>query len=117
MTYNFGLPRLGLFIGCLVLFFFLGGFTAPEIADDSMLQPAKVNRAWMSCVIMFVVGAGCVSLVDHYVGVMEPSNLRLLYIIIGIVLMAGSFVWQRSPKQSAAGTASATCRSGIGEVS
>jgi hypothetical protein len=37
---------------------------------------------------------------------MEPSNLRLLYVIIGILLMAGSFVWQQSLKQSAAGTPS-----------
>jgi hypothetical protein len=106
MSYNFTLPRLALLAACVIAFFLLGGFARPELSESSFLDPVRVNKGWMLCVIMFLAGAGCVSVVDHFVGLMEPSNLRLLYIIIGILLMAGSFVWQRSLKQSAAGTAS-----------
>jgi hypothetical protein len=103
MSYNFGLYRLALFGACIALFFFLGGFDWPEVGDDSLMNPAQVHKAWMWCVVMFLVGAGSVALVDHNVGLMEPANLRLLYIIIGVLLMAGSFIWQRSLKQGAAG--------------
>jgi hypothetical protein len=106
MSYNFALPRLVLFSACVIAFFLLGGFALPEVSDNSFMDPARVNKAWIWCVIMFLVGAGCVSVVDHFVGLMEPSNLRLLYVIIGILLMAGSFVWQQSLKQGAAGTSS-----------
>lgn len=99
MTYNFSLPRVCLFVGCLAVFMLLGGFSAPDLSDDSLMSPARVQRAWLWCVILFIVGAGSVSLVDHYAGLMEPTNLRLLYIIIGVLLMAGAFVWQRSLKQ------------------
>jgi hypothetical protein len=104
MSYNFTLARLALFAVCVIVFFLLGGFARPDLSEYSYLDPARVNKAWGMCVIMFLVGAGCVSVVDHFVGFMEPSNLRLLYVIIGILLMAGSFVWQQSLKQSAAGT-------------
>lgn len=103
MTYNFAISRLALFAFCLVAFYLLGGFTAPEISEDSMMNPPQVNRAWILCVTLFLVGAGSVSLVDHYVGLMEPSNIRLVYVIIGVLLMGGSFVWQRSLKEGAAG--------------
>jgi hypothetical protein len=108
MSYNFSLPRLALFAACLAAFFLLGGFSPPEISEDSMMHPRNVTRAWMCCVILFLVGAGSVSLVDHYVGLMEPSNIRLVYVIIGVLLMAGSFVWQRSLKQGAAGASPAS---------
>jgi hypothetical protein len=112
MTYNFGLYRLALFGACVALFFLLGGFDRPQYPEDSLMSPSQVNKGWMWCVIMFLVGAGSVSLVDHYVGLMEPANLRLVYIIIGVLLMAGAFMWQRSLKQGAAGPESV--RSAIG---
>lgn len=103
MTYNFTLPRLALFAVCVIAFFLLGGFARPEVSEYLFVDPARVNKAWMFCVIMFLAGAGSVALVDHYVGLMEPTNLRLIYVIIGLLLMGGSFVWQRSLKQGAAG--------------
>jgi hypothetical protein len=105
MSYNFGLSRLVLFAACLAAFFLLGGFAPPEVSLDSFMDPARVNKAWLWCVILFLVGAGSVSVVDHYAGLMEPMNLRILYVIIGVLLMAGSFVWQRSLKHSAAESA------------
>jgi hypothetical protein len=39
---------------------------------------------------------------------MEPANIRLLYVVIGVLLMAGSFVWQRTLKQGAAGVSPAS---------
>ena len=108
MSYNFTLPRLALLAACVIAFFLLGGFARPELSESSFLDPARVNKGWMLCVIMFLAGAGCVSVVDHFVGLMEPANLRLIYVVIGALLMGGSFVWQRSLKEGAAGISSAS---------
>ncbi|MCX6875108.1 MAG: hypothetical protein NTW21_15050 [Verrucomicrobia bacterium] len=40
----------------------------------------------------------------HHVGTIDRSNIRLLYIIVGIALMLGSYLWIRALSQPAAGT-------------
>lgn len=47
----------------------------------------------MYCVILFVTGAVSVSVVDHFVGTLDRSNLRIIYIAVGLALMIGAVVW------------------------
>lgn len=50
--------------------------------------------------MMFVAGAVSISIVDHWVGNVESSNIRILYVIARILLMAVALVWQTMLKSS-----------------
>lgn len=95
MEFNFSVQRLLLLVAFLVLFAVLGGFVPPSLSSDSILDPRRVTKAWSYCVLLFIAGAMCVSVIDHFVGTLDRSNIRLLYIIIGAVLMIGSYMWIR----------------------
>ncbi len=103
MEFNFSLQRLLLLVAFLVLFAVLGGFSAPSLSPDSILDPRRVTKAWIYCVLLFIAGAVCVSVIDHYVGSLERSNIRLLYIIIGSLVMIGSYMWIRGLHGAAEG--------------
>ena len=103
MELNFSLQRLLLLVGFLVLFAVLGGFAPPSLPPDSILEPRKVAKAWRYCVLLFIAGAVCVSVIDHFVGTLDRSNIRLFYIIIGSVLMIGSYIWIRGLHGAAEG--------------
>ena len=90
MEFNLSLSRICLFLACLTAFWLLGGFEF-VIPTSGYHDPRRVTKGVTYCIAMFIAGAGCVSLVDHFVGTLDRSNIRLLYIIIGIVLMAGSY--------------------------
>ena len=90
MEFNLSPSRIGLFVACLAFFWLLGGFEFVA-HTDGYHDSRRVAKAWGYCIAMFVAGAGCVSLVDHLVGTLDRSNIRLLYIIVGIVLMVGSY--------------------------
>ena len=49
-----------------------------------------------------------VSLIDHRVGLMEPTNLRLLYILLGGILMVSAILWLRSLKEAVEENATVT---------
>jgi hypothetical protein len=100
MEFNFSLPRLLLFAAFLAAFWFLGGFSAPVVSIDGLHDARRVSEAWIKMVALFVVGAGSASLVDHYIGNLDRSNLRLLYILIGLGMMTISCLWLRGLKQS-----------------
>jgi len=103
MEFNFSLQRLLWLVAFLVLFAVLGGFVPPSLSPDSMLDPRRVTKAWSCCVLLFIAGAVCVSVMDHFVGTLDRSNLRLLYILIGLVLMIGSYMWIRGLHGAAKG--------------
>jgi hypothetical protein len=50
--------------------------------------------------LMFISGATCASVVDHYVGTLDRSNIRLLYIIVGVVLMTAASLWIRGMRSA-----------------
>lgn len=102
MSFTFTPLRLLILAVCLAAFYFLGGLTPPKVSPDGYHRPAKVRSAWVRCTAMFVVGAVSVSLVDHRVGLFEPTNLRILYVILGLVLMGGSLLWLNALKQAVA---------------
>jgi hypothetical protein len=89
MEFHFSIPRLLLLIALLAIFAAVGGFTPPAVFFDI----PRVAKAWRYCVLMFISGAACVSVIDHFVGNLERMNIRLLYIIMGIVLMIVSYLW------------------------
>jgi hypothetical protein len=49
---------------------------------DVDLKPENANGA-----------AGSTTLVDHFVGNLDRSDLRLLYLILGVLLMLSSLLW------------------------
>ena len=93
MEFNFSIQRLLLLFACLAIFAMAGGFTAPSLATDSMLDPHRVAKAWRYCVLLFISGALSASVVDHFVGNIDRCNIRLIYIILGAALMIGSCIW------------------------
>lgn len=100
MEFNLSIPRLLLLVSLMAGFALLGGFTPPSLATDGLFDPHQVAKAWRYCVLLFVAGAVNASLIDHFVGTLHRSNLRLLYIIVGAILMAGSFLWLRNLQDS-----------------
>jgi hypothetical protein len=89
MEVNFTPVRGGILARLLVIFFFLGGFGVP-----GEVYFRQFTKAWYLCIAIFLVGAGMVSIVDHWAGTVERSNLRILYIILGVILMAVAILWQ-----------------------
>lgn len=96
MEFNFSITRVLLLMAFLAIFAVVGGFTPPSVSTDSMLDPHRVAKAWWYCVLLFISGAVSASLVDHFLGTLGRSNIRLLYIIIGIALMIGAYIWMSS---------------------
>ncbi|MCB1097774.1 MAG: hypothetical protein KDN22_19535 [Verrucomicrobiae bacterium] len=85
MSVNFGLRRVLLLVGCIVGFSVFGGF------DMGWISNQLEARMWLASMIFFLTGSVCVSVIDHETGHMEPrTNLRGAYIVLGILMMAGS---------------------------
>jgi hypothetical protein len=95
MEFNFTIKRVAILIALIAGFYFLGGFDAPALADDSVLSQRRVTKAWFSTVVLFLTGAVSATVVDHFVGTMDRSNLRVLYIIMGVIVMVGSALYIR----------------------
>ena len=100
MEFNFEFRRLLLLLILLGVFALLGGFTPPDLSPETAHDANRVQKAWFYCLLIFTGGAAVVSVVDHWVGTMERSNLRAMYILIGVVLMIGGALWMRSLKQT-----------------
>lgn len=100
MEFSFEFRRLLLLATLLGAFVWLGGFTPPEVRPGGIHQPSAVRKAWSYCVLLFVAGAASVSLVEHTVGHMDPTNLRPVHVLLGVVPMAASVLWLRSLKQA-----------------
>ena len=88
--------RLALLVACLVTFWVLGGFTPIDSHLEAGRPSAKAHKAWFYCILAFVTGAICVSVIDHKVGLIDPTNLRFAYIIGGIALMILGILWHQS---------------------
>jgi hypothetical protein len=97
MEFNFSFTRLLLLAALIALFAWLGGFSQPSVGRNGPFDSHRVSKAWNYCVLMFLAGAVSVSIVDHYVvGALDRTNLRLVYVLLGVVLMAGGLLWLHS---------------------
>ncbi|RYD49301.1 MAG: hypothetical protein EOP83_25335 [Verrucomicrobiaceae bacterium] len=88
MEFTFTPIRVGILVVLLAGFWLLGGFEFPR-GDFAYLQ-----RAWTFSVLMFVLGSICATIVDHWVGNLDRSNLRWLYVLLGVLCIGGSFMYQ-----------------------
>ena len=83
MSFEFTPRRVLLLVTCLLAYAAMGG-----------LSTAALNhRAWVRLTIFFVVGAICATVIDHQVGIVDRSNLRFAYVLIGVILMAAAGLW------------------------
>lgn len=74
-----------LFFALLVAgYWWIGGFAVQVNADV---------RSMFYRGILFVIGAGCVTVVEHEIGILERTSLRWLYIILGLLLMIATVTW------------------------
>ncbi len=89
--------RVAIFTCFLVAFWFLDGFTHPAtrlVIDGE--TPVYLYRTWVLCMALFVAGAGSATLVEHWAGNLDPTNLQVLYIIFGVILMGVAVAWNHA---------------------
>ncbi len=84
--------RGGILALLLVAFYLTGGFEMPDQAVE--LRGRRFAKAWYLCIVIFALGAVKVSIMDHWVGNVERSNIRICYIVLGVILMLVALVWQ-----------------------
>jgi Mn2+/Fe2+ NRAMP family transporter len=100
MEFNFEWRRLLLLAALLGGFAILGGFSAPHANEEH--SPAQARKAWGYCIVLFVTGAACATVVDHYTGTMSYTNLRPAYILLGVLLMGMGWFWLKILKDEVA---------------
>ena len=88
MDLNFSPFRVAALVILVVGFALLGGFTIPED------MPTRMMRAWSLSLLLFVVSAISATVVDHWIGNLDRSNLRWFYIVMGVAGMAGAVMVQ-----------------------
>lgn len=93
MSLNFAPLRLITLIVCVMAYYLGGAFTLP--ADGE----------WIRTSLVFGLGAIAVSLIDHRIGLMEPVNIRWIYMLLGLVLMGVSLWWIQGMKTAASSAA------------
>ncbi len=54
------------------------------------------------CMALFVGGAVSVSVIEHIIGLLDPTNLRPAYVFIGVILMVAGVLWLRALKEGVA---------------
>lgn len=98
MEFHFTRKRVALLLALFAVFALLGGFTPPFQGVDMEMGAfvRRAYRAWYVCIVMFAAGAVMATVVDHWVGMMPPSNWRPLYIVGGVALMIVATVWYRA---------------------
>ena len=89
MSLNFSPIRLVILVVCVLVFYYGGAFSLPA------------NAEWIRTALVFGLGMIAVSVIDHRIGLMEPVNIRWIYIILGVVLMSVSLWWIQQMKAAA----------------
>lgn len=88
MEFTFTPVRIGILVILLAAFWLLGGFEFPGGGF------ANLRKAWFYSILMFGLGSVCATIVDHWVGNLDRSNLRWLYVVMGVLCMGGGFMYQ-----------------------
>ncbi len=95
MELNLDLRRLLVLAVLLGGFVLYGGFAPPDV-PEGYFDAVRIGKAWRYCVLLYLAGAVSVSIVDHMVGTLDRTNLRFLYVILGIGLMAFGVCWMHT---------------------
>lgn len=88
MELNFNPIRVAILVVLILGFALLGGFSIPEG------MPGRLMRTWSLSVLLFTASAISATVVDHWLGNLDRSNLRWFYILVGVAGMAGSAMLQ-----------------------
>lgn len=99
MEWNFTTSRFIIFASLVGLFVWLGGFSMPEIPEGTFTDTRRLTRAWFQCALLFCAGAVFATFIDHYVGNIDRTNLRVLYTLLGVGMMLVGAFWLRSLQQ------------------
>lgn len=84
MELTFTPLRVAALVALILGFALLGGFVIPEGLHS------RAMRAWVLTILLFLTGAVSATVIDHWIGTLDRSNLRWFYIVIGICAMAGA---------------------------
>lgn len=87
MELTFTPVRIAILVVLLGAFGLAGGFDLIPGAER------YIGRAWIYSILLFLTGAVMVSIVDHWVGNLDRSNFRWLYVVIGVLAMSGSAMY------------------------
>ncbi|WP_035609902.1 hypothetical protein [Haloferula sp. BvORR071] len=89
MELTFTLRRSAILLVLLAAFVWMGGL------DVSYLHHNRyMSRAWLISVIIFVAGSAMITVVDHWIGNLDRMNLRWLYVVMGVLMISGSLMYQ-----------------------
>ncbi|MCW1923626.1 hypothetical protein OKA05_13760 [Luteolibacter arcticus] len=88
MEFTFTPVRIGILVALLAGFWLLGGFNIPGDGFGYLRKP------WLYSILLFGLGSVCATIVDHWVGNLDRSNLRWLYVVMGVLGMGGAFMYQ-----------------------
>lgn len=86
MELKFTPIRLSILIVLVIGYAVHGGFAVPPEV------PRQMMKMWVATLMLFLVSAVSTTVVDHWIGLMDRSNLRWFYVVVGIAGMAGALV-------------------------
>lgn len=90
MELNFTPWRVAILVVLMTGFALLGGFEIPEGL------PRRALRAWALTILGFTASAISATVVDHWIGNLDRSNLRWFYIVVGISGMAAAVAFRHA---------------------
>lgn len=86
MELKFTPLRVGMLIVLVVAYVVHGGFSVPPEV------PRQMMKMWVATLALFLTSAVSATVVDHWIGLMDRSNLRWFYVVVGVAGMAGALV-------------------------
>jgi len=86
MELKFSPVRIAIFLALVLAYAIHGGFVVPPSV------PYGLMKMWLATLALFLASAVAATLIDHWVGLMDRSNLRWFYIVMGVAGMVGAVV-------------------------
>lgn len=86
MELKFTPIRVTILVLLIIAYAVHGGFAVPPEA------PRHLMRMWVTTLLLFLGSAVSATVVDHWIGLMDRSNLRWFYIVLGVCGMVGALV-------------------------
>lgn len=83
MEFTFTPVRVAVLVLLIAGFWFAGGFHVPSGG----------GREWIYMIALYLLGAVSTTVVDHWVGNLDRSNLRFMYIVLGILACGGGLMY------------------------